>query len=225
MNESQMFGSAKKFLGKLGSLPYAEVCSGFGVKTGLEKMLEETLSTIKSVLLDAEEQRMTYWMSSRLKLYERKFPYHQSVGKKVWKFFISCSNPVVFRFGMGHRMKKIRGRFNEIAEIKGKFNLKGRINNSGMLLREREMAHFYVLASDVIGRDEDTENIIKLLIESSDNGTVSVIPIVGIGGPGKTAFTKLQIERCKHGIGEDWPKIAHVLEIWLDGKMIVSNDY
>lgn len=30
-------------------------------------------------------------------------------------------------------------------------------------------------------------------------------------------------ERCKPGIGEDWNKIAHVQDIYLDGKRIGST--
>lgn len=40
-------------------------------------------------------------------------------------------------------------------------------------------------ASDIIGRDDDQENIVKQLIDSRDEESISVIPIVGLGGLGK----------------------------------------
>lgn len=53
------------------------------------------------------------------------------------------------------------------------------------------MTHSFVNASDVIGRDQDRENIIDLLMRSDhDDGGISIIPIVGMGGLGKTVLTK-----------------------------------
>jgi hypothetical protein len=55
---------------------------------------------------------------------------------------------------------------------------------------QREMTHSFVHDSDVIGRDEDKEKIIDLLMHPSEDGTVPVISIVGIGGLGKTTLAQ-----------------------------------
>ncbi|KAJ7976783.1 Disease resistance protein [Quillaja saponaria] len=60
------------------------------------------------------------------------------------------------------------------------------------IVHRREMTHSFVNASDVIGRDDDKENIIQhFLMHPGDSRTVSVIPIMGIGGLGKTTLAKL----------------------------------
>ncbi|XP_019082058.1 putative disease resistance protein RGA3 isoform X1 [Vitis vinifera] len=93
---------------------------------------------------------------------------------------------------MGHRVKSIRERLDKIAADKSKFNLTEGIANTRVVQRERQReTHSFVRASDVIGRDDDKENIVGLLRQSSDTENVSVIPIVGIGGLGKTTLAKL----------------------------------
>ena len=95
---------------------------------------------------------------------------------------------------MGHQIKKIRERFDEIAKLSGEFNLIERLDDHRLVVhKEREPIHSFVLSSDIIGRAKDRENIIELLMQTSDgkSETVSVVPIVGIGGLGKTALAKL----------------------------------
>uniref|UniRef100_F6H802 Disease resistance N-terminal domain-containing protein n=1 Tax=Vitis vinifera TaxID=29760 RepID=F6H802_VITVI len=56
MAESFLFSIAENVVGKIGSVALQEIGLAWGVKTELQK-LEATLTTIKSVLLDAEEKQ------------------------------------------------------------------------------------------------------------------------------------------------------------------------
>ena len=210
MAESFAFGITDRVLGKLGSAIIQEVGLAWGVKSELED-LRDTSSAIRSLLLDAEEKQATNhqirdWLG-KLKdaFYDAEdivdeFEYEalrrQEVARgsstaKV-RNFLSRPKSIAFNLKMGHRVNKIRERLDKIAADKSKFNLIEVVPNAPVMLSKREMTHSFVRASNVIGRDYEKENIIGLLKQSStDSENVSVIPIVGIGGLGKTTLAKL----------------------------------
>ncbi|KAJ9184876.1 hypothetical protein P3X46_004561 [Hevea brasiliensis] len=208
--ESFAFNVAQKVLEKLASQAYQEISIAWGVQGELKK-LENVLMTVKAVLLDAEEKQVSnndvrVWLI-KLKdvLYDAEdvldefecetqrkqlLKLYGSTTKKVGRFF-SSSNPLAFSFKMGHKIKQIRAQLDEIASHKAKFHLNERDEGRRSMPKERAMTHSFVNVSDIIGRDEDKENIIRLLQKPNDGGKIDVIPIVGIGGLGKTALSKL----------------------------------
>ncbi|XVF30497.1 hypothetical protein REPUB_Repub16aG0063200 [Reevesia pubescens] len=212
MAECFAFNIAENILSKLSNLAYEEIRLAWGVQSDLEK-LQETLNTIKDVLLDAEEKQahnhqLRGWLQKlkyacydaedlldefEIEALRKQVLKQRSIGKKVRNFF-SSSNPLAFRFRMAHKIKSITKRFGEIAALKANFHLIERHDHgpSHVLRLERE-THSFVQASEVIGRDEEKQRIIKKLMQGdpADEEDVPVLPIVGIGGLGKTALAKL----------------------------------
>ncbi|XP_057999811.1 putative disease resistance protein RGA3 isoform X2 [Hevea brasiliensis] len=209
MADSFLFNVAESVLGKLGSLALQEFSLAWGLESDLEK-IKDNLKVIKAVLLDAEQQRsqnprIEVWLDNLKEvLYDaedvvdefecealrRQVVKSGNTTRKVQRFF-SRSNPLIFRFRMGHKLKQIRERVDEVAALKSKFGLTERIFDRHIIHGEREMTHSFIDASDVIGREQARDDIIETLLQSVDGENVSIIPIVGIGGIGKTTLAKL----------------------------------
>ena len=208
------YGIAVKVLEQLGSRTFQEISSAWGIRSDLKK-LELTVATIKAVLLDAEEKqasdrRLTIWLGELKEVLNDaenvldEFHYrvlqkevmkrYGSTSKKVCHFF-STSNPLVVRFDLAHKIKDIRKRVDDIAALKDKFNLAERLEDRKIINmhQRREMTPSFVNPLNVIGRDDDKEEIMYLFMDPFENAgrNVNVIPIVGIGGLGKTTLAKL----------------------------------
>ncbi|XVF30501.1 hypothetical protein REPUB_Repub16aG0063500 [Reevesia pubescens] len=251
MAECFAFNIAENILSKLSNLAYEEIRLAWGVQSDLEK-LQETLNTIKDVLLDAEEKQahnhqLRGWLQKlkyacydaedlldefEIEALRKQVLKQRSIGKKVRNFF-SSSNPLAFRFRMAHKIKSITKRFGEIAALKANFHLIERhVHGPSHVLRLQRETHSFVQASEVIGRDEEKQRIIKKLMQDdpADEEDVPVLPIVGIGGLGKTALVKLVFNDKKvdthfglklwvcDGVSDDFDLKRLVLKIIKSGK-------
>ncbi|XVF83090.1 hypothetical protein PTKIN_Ptkin16aG0104700 [Pterospermum kingtungense] len=207
MAEGVLFDIAGKVLESLSPLALRELSLASNVKSELRK-LKNTVTMIKSVLLDAEEQHnrnnneVRVWLS-QLKdaVYDvddllddfgtealrRKTMKGNKMSKKV-RIFFSKSNQLAYRLKMGHKVKALREELDAIADDRLKFQFSDRPLESQIESRE---THSFVRIEEVIGREDDRNEMIKLLLETSLEGNLRVVPIVGIGGLGKTTLAQM----------------------------------
>ncbi|XP_058204535.1 disease resistance protein RGA2-like [Rhododendron vialii] len=206
MAEAILTGAAANVLSSLGSYAIQHIGLPSDVKVELRKM-ETNISTIKDVLLDAEERQMSNravkgWLE-RLKLIlydaedlldevatETKRRQVESLMRKVYHFFIS-SNPLVFRYVMGCKIRDIGKRLDEIVLQMNAFKFVVKLVERPIQINRREETSSFVNTVTVIGRDADKEKLVRLLLSSGDEENVAIIPIVGMGGLGKTTFAQL----------------------------------
>ncbi|KAB1226535.1 putative disease resistance protein RGA4 [Morella rubra] len=133
MAEGLLFSIAEGILGRLGSPTLQELGLLWGVKDELEKP-QDTVSTIKVVLLDAQEKQagdnaVKNWLA-RLNdvVYEADdllddfsteglLREMMTQGRKKTKqvlIFFSKSNQLAYRLKMGHKIKKIKEKLDGI---------------------------------------------------------------------------------------------------------------
>ncbi|KAK9989159.1 hypothetical protein SO802_029398 [Lithocarpus litseifolius] len=210
MDDAILHGVAKSIIAWLGSSTIQLIGSIWGFKAELEKM-NRTVSTIRAVLHDAEEQQdenhqVKDWL---LKLRDAVFDADDlssefsthvlrqrvmdsgKMPKKVSIFF-SSSNQLVFGLKMACKIKAMRKRLDDIAEDRNKFQLKFEDCplETRVVTRGRDQTHSFVREGEVIGREEDKKAIIDLLLDFDMEENVSFISIVGMGGLGKTTLVQ-----------------------------------
>ncbi|KAL8460859.1 hypothetical protein ACS0TY_031586 [Phlomoides rotata] len=190
---------------KLAPLILAKLQLGRDYKKDLEK-LRSTLSLIQAVIEDAEvrqwkDKKVKLWLEELKSLaYEvddvlDEFTTSLVPRKSKTKVRIACLSltPLFSRYYLPPRkLKSIQERLNELVNKMSTFQFKeaGLLDRSDMLQR-RETGP-YVDESQVLGRSNELETLIDFVMCSSSCGVrVSALPVVGIGGMGKTTLAQL----------------------------------
>ncbi|XP_020991699.1 putative disease resistance RPP13-like protein 1 isoform X1 [Arachis duranensis] len=172
---------------------------GKKVDQKLLQRLENILNVVEAVLNDAEKKQITdpavkRWLEN---LQDAVYDADDLLDEVATKAATQKDPPGNFlsRFlnfqdrEMVTRIEEIIARLEDIAKHKDILrlekiaakNMSGRIPSTSLVKK-----------SDIfVGRDKERDTIVKLLLDDSNNGELSVIPIVGMGGIGKTTLAKL----------------------------------
>ena len=118
---------------------------------------------------------------------------NQKKGKVSDRF--SLHNPAAFRLNMGQKVKKINEALDEIQKDAARFGLG---LTSLPIDRAQEVSwdpdretDSFLDSSEVVGREDDVSNVVELLTSLTKHQHVlSVVPIVGMAGLGKTTVAK-----------------------------------
>jgi Leucine-rich repeat (LRR) protein len=209
MAEQLLLVPAEKIIETLVSLAANEIGLLWGVKDELQR-LTDTVSTIKAVLLDAEEKQaagnhqVTDWLKKledamydaddlldafSTKAQRRELMTRDKKAKKVRIFFFK-SIKSASRLKMAHKIKAIRKRLDAINTDRKDFQLEVR-DGETHVGGNRGNTNFVVCAEEVIGRDNDKKAVIHRLLDSNVEDNISILPIVAIGGSGKTTLAQL----------------------------------
>lgn len=118
-------------------------------------------------------------------------PFHQVRSTTVHEHFLNYRDLLP-------KMNQVKDTLERLFRQKSGFNLRdGVVNNRGYRSRRGRQTGSFVIESEVFGRKEDKEKIVKLLLVSDDirrnsgHGDVLIVSVVGLGGLGKTTLARL----------------------------------
>ncbi|XWS24341.1 hypothetical protein CRYUN_Cryun28dG0093000 [Craigia yunnanensis] len=242
MAEAIAFDIAGGVVNKLKSLAVQQIGLWWNLKDDL-KELKGIVSAIKAVILDAEERFVTSklikdWLE-KLKdtLYDaddllddlstEALRQDLLSGNKLTKevrIFFSRSNQFAYGLKMGQKIKAIKAKLKSIESERKILNLveRDRPVEAPLMAKRRQQMHSFVRRDEIIGRDHDKITLLKLMLDSQSEEKVLSIPIVGIGGLGKTALAQFVYN-------DDMVKDHFELKMWVcvsdvfDVKIIVEN--
>ncbi|XP_011021421.1 PREDICTED: putative disease resistance protein RGA4 isoform X2 [Populus euphratica] len=206
MADAVLSALATTIMGNLNSSTLRELGLAGSLETEREN-LNRTIRTIRAVLQDAEEKQ---WTSEAIKVWLRDLkdaaydaddllsdfaseaqPHQQrrDLKNRVRSFFSINYNPLVFRRRMVHKLKSVREKLDAIAMERQKFHLReGAVEIEASSFAWRQTGSI-VNESGIYGRRKEKEDLINMLLTSSDD--FSVYAICGMGGLGKTTLAQL----------------------------------
>ncbi|KAJ8646608.1 hypothetical protein MRB53_008356 [Persea americana] len=206
-------------LEELGAIVKDEVGLLADVKKEL-KSLSSTFSAIQALLVDAERKQVTtegvrVWLGKikevayevedildewRTDAFMSQHDEDEDDGGKIQRmrscllFPCLCFKQLKSRHDIGHRIRDVREKLNEISKEKSDFNLEVVNMGEGMsrLNKEDRETSSLIDESEIFGRDEVKEEIIRQLVGETrqKEKPISIVSIVGMGGLGKTTLAQ-----------------------------------
>ncbi|KAL4353678.1 hypothetical protein GQ457_06G025060 [Hibiscus cannabinus] len=218
MAQAIAFDIAAGLITKLGSRALKSDCEEKSVTSNLVRVwldeLKDALYDAEDLLEDVHTEALRKDLMSGNKL------------KKEVRVFFSSSNQFAYGLKMGRKIKAIKARFTSIQSQTSGLNLvqSDHYLETSLMVKRSRQTHSFVRKDEIIGRYDDKAALLKLLLNTEFEGESNVhfLPIVGIGGLGKTALAQFLYNH-------DMVKDHFKLRMWVcvsdvfDVKTIVAN--
>jgi hypothetical protein len=118
----------------------------------------------------------------------RKAQSNQTIASKVLSNFTS-ENQLVMRYKASRDLKGVLDNIEELVSEMNEFGLVERAEVPQVLYRQTHSAQDE--SKEIYGRDDGKAAVVKLLLDQPDQKNVQVLPIIGMGGLGKTTLAKM----------------------------------
>ncbi|KAE8796243.1 hypothetical protein D1007_28755 [Hordeum vulgare] len=105
--------------------------------------------------------------------------------------YITRHSPLLFRFEMSRKLKNVLKKINKLVKEMNTFGLESSVRREEQQHLWRQTHSKLDETTQIFGRDGDKEVMVKLLLDQQDQRRVQVLPIIGMGGLGKTTLAKM----------------------------------
>uniref|UniRef100_A0A0D9XCJ5 Rx N-terminal domain-containing protein n=1 Tax=Leersia perrieri TaxID=77586 RepID=A0A0D9XCJ5_9ORYZ len=167
--------------------------------------LRHWLGQIKSLAYDIEDIVDGYYSSKEL--FEGS-----SYGQKG-SLFCSLSNPMLLKGSMVYKMKSKREMLQQRQQLPNQYHFLSQMN-SAINFEEKQTTSYRNTDIAIVGRDADLDHLMDVLMQN-DAEELSIVPIVGPVGFGKTSLAQL--------IFSDTRTEAFSFRIWVHVSMGIIN--
>ncbi|XP_027075165.2 putative disease resistance protein RGA4 [Coffea arabica] len=248
MADAAISATVKVVLETVISIAADRVGMVLGVKAELER-LSNTAATIRGFLADADGKMHSPGVRDWLKKLEdevfkadtvldelnydnlrREVKYRNQLTKKKVCFFFSFFNAIGFSSSLASRIRDINTNFKRINQQANDLGLVTKYQIEAALPADAAGATTSrqtdsIILPNVVGRSGDESKIVGMLLTPSER-VVSVIPITGMGGLGKTTLAKSVYNNTKidenFGI-KSWVCVARKIDIVELFKLILKS--
>ncbi|KAI4964277.1 hypothetical protein ZWY2020_006751 [Hordeum vulgare] len=200
----------KQIVSKLGEYAASEISLQWGYREVVVEM-EEKMKDVEALLGDADDRSRRQghgggrvfqrWLTKfKRAAYDvedvlDELDANELINKTQPKvnLWFSRHNQLLQRITMPHKMKNVMKKIDEIEKQGRSLNLVPQAaRGEGSRNNETLAANWNAdgMKTGMVGRDIEKEKIISLLLTSETNQDISIIPVVGLGGIGKTTLAE-----------------------------------